>query len=299
VRAARRLPLLRKALRDLRNPIIGYGGGLAALAILYVGLFPSYKDMLSSFELPSEYSAFFGDITNLSTLSAFIQIEFFSLWLPLLLAIFAIVSGTSQLAGDEQAGRLEVILSQPISRRRLFGERAGALLAGTVLICLACSAGFLVAWPLFVSGADVSLGRALIAPLGLVGFGWCFVSLALLAGALTATRGQATAIMTAFTAVTYLADVLRDLVSGLGALRFASPFFYGDTKRLFTDGAVPWHQAALFAATAAFLWLALRAFEAREIGTERSPLRWRLGRSRRGAPSSPRAARQPAEQPRP
>ncbi|MEZ4502800.1 MAG: ABC transporter permease subunit [Dehalococcoidia bacterium] len=292
-----RLPLLRKALRDLRNPLIAYGGGLAALGIMYVGLFPSYQDMLSSFELPSEYSAFFGDITNLSTLSAFIQIEFFSLWLPLLLAIFAIVSGTSQIAGDEQAGRLEVILSQPISRRRLFAERGGALLIGAVLICLACSLGFLVAWPLFVENADVSLGRALLAPLGLVGFGWFFVGLALFTGALTATRGQATAIMTAITVLTYLADVLRDLVPGLGPLRFVSPFFYGDTKRMFTDGAIPWHQAALFLGVAIVLLAALRTFEAREIGTERSPLRWRPRRSSRGSRGAREASR-PAEQPR-
>jgi hypothetical protein len=150
-----------------------------------------------------------------------------------------------------------------------------------------------------VSDADVTLGRALLAPLGLVGFGWCFVSLALLAGALTATRGQATAVLTAFTVTAYLADVLRDLVSGLEPLRFISPFFYGDTKRLFTDGAVPWHQAALFVATAAFLWLALRAFEAREIGTERSPLRWRPGRPRRGATPTPQESRPPVEQPQP
>ena len=286
--------LFRKALRDLRNPVIGYGGGLGALALLYIGLFPSFADTLADFELPEAYSAFFGD-TDLTSLRGFIQVELFSLWVPLLLAVFAIVSGTSQIAGDEQAGRLELLLSQPLSRRRLFIERAGALLLAVVLICAATSLGFLVAWPLFVEDADLSLGVALIAPLGLVGFGWFFVSLALLLGALTATRGQATAVLTALTVALYLSDVLRDLVSGLEPLRFVSPFFYADTKQLFTRGVEPWHQAVLFASTALALWLALRAFEAREIGTERSPLGelpalgWfgRLSGRGRGAARSP------------
>jgi len=80
-------------------------------------------------------------------------------------------------------------------------------------------------------------------------------------------------------------DVMPDLVDALGALRYGSAFYYGDTKRVLIDGPVPWHQALLLLSAAVFTVFALIAFEAREIGTARSPL-GALFRRRRDAAAS-------------
>lgn len=268
------LPLLRKSLRDLRGTILGYGGGLAVLVVMYLALFPTFRETLSSIELPEGFSAFFGDLEDMSSLRTFVQLEFFSVWMPLLLAVYAITAGTSQIAGDEERGRLEVVLAQPVTRTRLMLERAAALLVGAFAI-IATVAVALFVGALALSGEDLSPVRALTAPFAMLGFGAVLIALALLFGAVAPRRGQATALLTLLTVGFYVFDVLRDFVDALEPLRFVSPFFYANTKAVLTAGVEPWHQAVLYISTLVLLVLALRAFEARDIGTGRSPLgRW-------------------------
>ncbi len=274
------MPLLRKALRDLRWQIVGYGVGLGALAAMYVALYPSFSDTLSEFELPAAYSAFIGDVPDMSSPRGFFQLEFFSLFFPVLLAIFAIIASTAQLAGDEQQGTLELMLAQPVSRRRLFLERATGLAIGAVLITALVALGFLVSAPFIDLKGDVAVWELALAPFGMLAFVFALIALGLLAGTLTSTRGQAAGLLTAATAAFYLMDVLPDLVDALGPLRYGSAFYYADTKRVLIDGVVAWHQAVLFAAAGVSTVLALVAFEAREIGTARSPLGALLRRRR-------------------
>ena len=250
---------------------------------MYVALYPAFSETMSEFELPEAYSAFIGDVSDLASPRGFFQIEFFSFWLPMLLAIYAIIASTAQLAGDEQQGTLELMLAQPVSRRRLFLERATALAIVAVLITVLAALGFLVSAPFIDLKGDVTVWELAVAPFGMLAFVFALIALGLLAGTLTSTRGQAAGLLTAATVAFYLMDVLPDLVDALGPLRYGSAFYYGDTKRMLLNGVVPWHQALLFAAAAVFTALALVAFEAREIGTGRSPLVALLRRERRAA----------------
>ena len=279
------MPLFRKALRDLRWHVIGYGGGLAGLAMMYVFLYPTYADMLAEFELPEAYKAFVGT-TDLASARGYLQTELFSMWVPLLLAIYAIVTSTGQTVGDEGSGTMEMVLAQPVSRRRLFLERATGLAVGAALICALTVLGFIVSVPFVDLRGDITLGELAVAPFGALLFGLTFIALSLLIGTLTPTRGQAAGLLTALVVLFYLMDVLPDLWTALDPLRYGSPFYYADMKRLLIEGVVPWHQAVLAAATVAFAALALAAFEAREIGTRRSPLADLL---RRRPPLSERA----------
>lgn len=276
------MTLFRETLRDLRWQIVGYGVGLGAFAALYVLIYPAFVDTFADIEFPEAYSAILG-ASDLSDPRNFFQIEFFSLWMPLLLSIYALISSTAQLAGDEQKGTLELVLAQPLSRGRLFVQRAAGLAGGAVLICALASLGFLVSVPLVDLGGDLVIWELVAAPFAMLPFGFTLIALGLLVGTLTSTRGQAAGLLSAATVAFYLMDVLPDLVDALGPLRYGSPFYYGDTRRLLIEGPVVWHVAVLLAATVVFAALALAAFEAREIGTGRSPLRALLRRERRAA----------------
>ncbi len=275
------MPLFRKAVRDLRWHIVGYGAGLGLLGAMYVLLYPAFADTFADFEMPEGFAAFFGDVTDLGNARNFIQIEFFSLWMPLLLAIYAIVAATAQLAGDEQSGTLEMVLAQPVTRRRIFIERFVALALGAVLICGLASVGFLLSAPFVDLRGEIAVWELAVAPFGTVSFALALISLSLLVGTLLPRRGQSTALLTALIVAFYLMDVLPGLVDGLGPLRYGSAFYYSDASRLLLAGVSVWHQAVLLGAVALFALLALAAFDERDIGTGRSPLaamlrRWAL-----------------------
>ena len=266
------LPVARKTARDLRWHVVGYGVGLAAVAALVVAIYPSYADTIMDLELPSIYESFFGEgASDLSRPRAFLQVEFFA-WAPLLLAVFAIISGTALLGGEEGAGTLELLLAQPISRRAVFAQKLAALALAAVAIHLVAGLGFLLTAPFVDLRGEVGALELFAATFSVLPFVLTCAALSVLAAALTPTRGLAAGLMTVETVVIYLMNVFADLVPGLDWMRYLSPFFYSDAQRVLTQGVVWWHQGLLLASGLVIAGLALLAFERREIGTGRSPL---------------------------
>ena len=281
--------IVRKTLRDLRGQVLGWGLGLAALAALLVLLFAAIGDEFEDVDFES-FEALFGEIDDLSNPRSFIQIEFFT-WTPVLLAVFAIIAGTGALAGEEGAGTLELLLAQPISRRRLLlAKTVGVAVAATAIVVLA-GLGFLVTAPFVDLEGEVSAWELAISPLSVLPFTISCAALSMLAATLTPTRSMAAGLMAAETVAVYVLNVLSELADPLHWLRYLSPFHYSDARQVLTVGVVWWHQAFLLGAGLLLVALALAAFERREIGTGHSPLPALLGREDGGEPEAPPAPR--------
>jgi ABC-2 type transport system permease protein len=98
-----------------------------------------------------------------------------------LLCMFAIVQ-VSRWASDDSEGRLETVLSAPVSRTRVVLERAAALLVGAVTIIAISGAGFYLS--AHASGVNISSGELLAASIPLIPFALSFAAV----GALIASR---------------------------------------------------------------------------------------------------------------
>ncbi|MBM4434214.1 MAG: hypothetical protein FJ028_03720 [Chloroflexi bacterium] len=131
-----RLPVLAH-IDQQRWWILGWMAGLAALAFFLTSLTRTMVDALVA--IPS----FRVYIERLGTAGyeSFVAIIWGSTAL-LLLSLFAIFQVSSWVADDAE-GRLEAVLTQPVSRARVALERVGTLLAGAALIV---AAGALSAW---------------------------------------------------------------------------------------------------------------------------------------------------------
>ena len=280
--------IVRKTLRDLRWQVVGWGLGLAALAAMLVLIYPAISAQFEGVEMEN---IGFGEIQDLSDPRQFFQVEFFT-WSPVLMTIFAIIAGGALLAGEEGAGTLELLLSQPLARRRLFlGKLAGVAVAVVGVLALA-GLGFLLTAPFVDLKGAVAAGELAVAPFSLLPFAWFALAATVLAATLTPTRGRAAALMTAGAFVAYALNIAADLVTSLDWLRFFTPYYYSDAQRVLTEGTVWWHQAALLAAALVCAALALAVFERREIGVGRSPLALLLGREPSAAEAAD-AAREP------
>ena len=266
--------ILRKTLRDLRWQIVGWGLGLAGLAALLVLLYPAIAEQVEGIELDH---IGFGEIEDLSNPREFFQVEFFT-WSPLLMTVFAIIVGGALLAGEEGAGTLEVLLSQPLARRALFlGKLAGAAVAAVGILAIA-GLGFLLTAPFVDLKGRLAVGELATAPFSLLPFVWFALAATVLAATLTPTRGRAAALMTACAFLAYALNITAGLVGSLDWLYYLTPYYYSDAQRVLTEGTVWWHQGVLLAAAVACAALGLVAFERREIGVGRSPLAALLGR---------------------
>ena len=71
---------------------------------------------------------------DFGTPAGFLRTNLYDFFIPLLLAIAAVMLVSGQTAGEEASGRLELYLTQPISRRAVFTGRIAAALIALVVI---------------------------------------------------------------------------------------------------------------------------------------------------------------------
>jgi ABC-2 type transport system permease protein len=261
------LTLFRKTLRDLRWQVVGYGAGLGLMAALVVAIYPSYRDQLADFEVPEALQGLTGDIDYASP-EGFLSAEFVS-WVPIVTLIFAIMAGTSALAGEEANGTLDLLLSQPLGRRRLALEKMAAIALATVLICCLACLGWLVSVP-FVE-IEVDLVELCLATFNLVPITLAFAYLAMFLGAVLPDRRAATALVTALAVAGYFVNYLAQVVDVLKPLAWVSPFRYYDIE-LLVSGLDWWRTVVLVCVAIASAAATVLSFERRDIGVQ-APLR--------------------------
>lgn len=251
-----------KAMRDQRGMVLGFGVGGALMAALVLGVYPSYREALQDFEMPPAFKALVGDV-EISTASGFLTVEFFG-WMPVLLAVYAIIQGTGVLGGEESSGTLDLLLAQPISRARLFIEKAASILVGTLAIVALILPGFAIPYP--AVDIDVSLGRMLVATVALAPLVLAFAALSLLAASFLPTRRDAASLLAAVAVASFFLNSLGQAVAILEPLQPASLFYYYHAADIVRSGVDFVGMGVLLGTAVVAGGLALALFQRRDIG---------------------------------
>lgn len=273
-----RLPILRRALVELRWQLVWYGVGLGAYGAFMVWLYPSFEDTLKQVDYPEEYLKFFGGTGDMSRASSFLSTEFWSFG-PIIFVIYAIVSSTGLLAGEEGHGSLDVVLAQPVSRTRVMLEKVGAFLIGALAIDLLIAAAWVTAIPFVDLHGDITLIEAWGATLAMLPLVCFYGALGFLAGAVAPARGLAAGALTVLAVAAFLVASFARAIERIEWMRYLSPYYYADTATVLTDGVVWWHMALLLGGAVAAFALAVLAFRGREVGAHVwQPLAWAAGR---------------------
>jgi ABC-2 type transport system permease protein len=257
-----RFALVRKTLADARGVTVGITLVVAAIALIDLAVYPSYKESLADFEIPEALKGFLGEATDLSSPAGFLSAEFFS-WVPLLLITLAIITGTAAFAGEEGAGTLDLLLAQPVKRWRVVVEKAVALTAAVIIGAFAGLAGFLIG-RLWVD-IEIGTGRFALATANMIPITLLFLMLSLWASAALPTRAAAATLLTGLVIVAYFVQILGEVVPSLRTVRKLSPFYWADASRVLLHG-LDWARPAAFLALATIcLVMTLWSFERREI----------------------------------
>lgn len=184
--------------------------------------------------------------------------------LPLLAVVLAIGSGARTLAGEEDAGRLELVLAYPVRRGDAVLAKGGAVGLEVVLFSVAAYAALALASPLF--DLDLPLGRLLGGVLGVAALALLHGWLALAVGAAYPSRTLAIGVPAALAAAAYLVGGLHELAPWLDPFRFASSFWWIGQAPL-SNGVTWWHLGVVGAAAAVVLAAASRLIERRDLET--------------------------------
>jgi len=190
--------LARQTIRVEWKGLLGWTLSTLALVVAVAAFFPAIKGnsaVTGSFDsLPPSVQAAFG-IADLGSAAGYLQGQLFSTLGPLIFLSFAIGRGARAIAGEEEAGTLDLLLSYPLARRSaLLAKLAAAVLLLAVLGAVVFVA---IAGSSAIFGLDVPVTNVAAAVLGAVLLAVLFAALALLVGAATGSRALAIAVAAA------------------------------------------------------------------------------------------------------
>ncbi len=256
-----------KTLFDQRRALLGWSIGLAGVALMYAGFYPSVNDPAfaeAMANFPEGMMEAFG-WNDLTSAAGYLGSTIFGLLIPILTIILAAAAGARAIAGDEEAGTLELLLSMPVGRNRVVWQRALALV---IVVALAGLVVFLALLAIRTPAQfdEISVGNLAAACAHLSLLGLAYGSLALAVGAIVGRRGLVLAITAVAVVVGYMGNTIATVIDGFSWLRDISPFFYYSGGEPLRNG-MQWGDAAVLVAISAVLAaVATVAFNRRDIG---------------------------------
>jgi ABC-2 type transport system permease protein len=263
------MAILWQVVRRRRASLFWWSLGL----LLFVGLLAiAYPTIRHNSELDKTFAGLPPSVQTLLGLNAsntltspigYLNSQYFANVLPLILLIFAIGLGAWAISGDEAAGTLELLLSNPVCRTRVALERAAALiLLLAVLTAVAAVALVAVAPP---TGLDqgLPLGRIVAATAACGFLALALAAVAFAVGATTGRRSSAMASAATLAIAGYVIEGLGAQIKALQPVRAASPWHWlldSDPLRhgLVTEAWLPPLAVSLILVALSTVWFARR-----------------------------------------
>ena len=265
-----RRPLLRsvlgKTLWDQRRGIVIWSLGISAVGVLYAAFYPTINSPEMAAALEAYPKALLDAIgfTDVTTPAGYLGSTTYGLLCPILVIIFAGVFGARAIAGEEESGRLDLLLAHPVERWQVVLQRAGALLlallaAGVVLFVVMIAA----AGP--AQFAEIGPNRLGAATAQLVLLGLLYGTLTLAVGAATGRRGLALGILALLGVAGYLANTLAPTLGAVAWTQHLSPFFYFNGGQPLVNGWQLDDGLVLLGVSVVLTGLAILGFRRRDV----------------------------------
>jgi beta-exotoxin I transport system permease protein len=260
--------LFGKRLWDRRRSILWWLAGLAALVLLTVAFYPTIHDQQEDytkiFESMDDLASMFGvsDIAQLAEPAGYVTSQIYANVFPIVLFVFGIGFGAAAVAGEEERRTMDLLLTQPISRRSLVLQSFASM---AVLLAVLCGAVFvLLLGANGPTGLELSVNGLLAATVGSWLLGMAFGVLALAVGAATGRRGLAIGIGAGAAVASFVLFGLAPLSSTTEALQVVSPFYWFLGGEPVANGFDPMF-LGLVVLIAALLGISVWSFERRDV----------------------------------
>lgn len=214
------LRLIWQELKFRRNAMIGWGLGLGCLPIVYVGIYPQVAEQMAGFADLEFYKAMGMSFNTFADWIGSILV----IMLPLVASIYALINGTGTLAGEEEDGRLEMVVTLPLPRWQILKAKAIALTISSFIIYLIVALASLFVFKAIENQIETDLTA--VDMFYAVLYSWTLVfavgMIAMFLAAFCANRRVAGVISAAILVVSYFGS---NLAASTSALEPFEPFF--------------------------------------------------------------------------
>lgn len=193
IESNRRVPLLRKTLRDNARGIAGWASGIVALIAVQLSVFPSVSDTTSKItDFAESFPEVFRKIFRMEDYGSaigYLSTELFSATLPLIFIAVGVTWGARVATDEVEGGTADVLFSLPISRTHVIGVRLAAMTSVLAVLAALVTVALGIGGPLVDMSLATSRLAAASTALGLAGL--LFGSIAAFVGAASVRRSMA------------------------------------------------------------------------------------------------------------
>lgn len=263
--------IFKRTLWDSRIGILSWGIGLGILALGELTLFPSISEAFAGMtELLNSpfYKAFLGenaDAAAFATPVGYIS-TYMLAFVPLYMAVYAVLLGLGVVANEEERGTLDVLLGTPIPRWQVVVEKSAAVLVILLLVLLLNGVGAVIGVLMTPELADVSLGRIIEGSFSMLPVTLVMAAMALFFSTLFRSRNVAAGVTGAIIIASYFVTNLSSIAQeALGTIKQFSFYSYYSPLRTMQNGII-WNEfLVLSVIVLALFGLAIYAFQRRDI----------------------------------
>ncbi len=203
---------------------LGWMIGVVTLSSIYGyrAAYPQHLDRLrlsASFSHDAGIAAVFGPARSLDTVAGFTAFRTLGV-IPIIVAIWAMLSATRALRGEEESGRWEILISAPITKRRatlatirgLYGSLFITLIVASVLMIITSRVSH-----------NFSVSAGLFFATTLIAASFFFTSVGALTSQLASTRRLAATQAGLVLGISFLLRAVADASPGIAWLHWLSP----------------------------------------------------------------------------
>ena len=255
-----------KWLWDSRRSLLGWTLAIVVAGCGYAAFWPTINDPQMQ-ELLENYPAALMEAinyTNISTAAGYLNATVYGLVVAVLLLVFAVSTGARIIAGDEEAGWLDLVLAHPVSRGGVALQRFAAF-AVSVLVIVSV---FWVAMVAISSPAQLtSVSPAMLAGihLHLAAFALLFGSVTFCVGAATGRRALALGVGAGIGLLGYAMNGVIPQVEGLEWVRDYSPFAWLNGSEPLANGVHLGYLGLMLGLSLLLVAIGTLAFQRRDV----------------------------------
>jgi len=246
------LAVIMRTIKDRKWSILVYILAGILFVWMYVGLFPTFADKKDEFKqvldaYPESIMETFGvkDAAAIfDSIENFIAVENYTFLWPIMLIALAVSLGGYSIAGEIEKKTIETLLSEPISRLRLFWAK---YMTGLALILFFIVVTVMSVIPLCELHNVEYNTMSHITMLGLGAlFGWAIFSITTLFSTMFNERSKPFFFSAGILILMYALNIVASLKDSLSDLQYFSFFFYFDPVRALTEQTITWEALLVF-----------------------------------------------------
>lgn len=268
------LALFWRTIRDKKYSILAYCLAGVLLLWMYIALFPSIREqaqqlqelvksypesLLKAFDIKSPELSF-------AKLENFLSVEQFSFVWPIMLIALTVSWAGSSIAGEIEKGVIEILLSQPLSRLKIFLAK---YLSGISALVLFVLISIFSAIPLACL-YNIEVQTQNYTKIAIIGFlfGWSIFSLATFFSSLFSEKGKVYFVSISVVVTMYVANIVSSLKDSWERLKYLSFFHYYNPSQALINNQIDQLAVWVFLGVAiVFTALAIIVFSKRDIAT--------------------------------